>query len=367
METNDDFQFKPLSKGLGFHPRKKEPQGLKGLDFTESFSEGPSTSSLAKSDEKPLLSEKMKESPKSSSSAKSIMGKKSDSDPSSIYTIDDGLSLDEMPQYKVPLNREKQTTVNETRSQMELQAKSTSNQTFNSKEIANAKKASLPEKKSEVLKINPAISPSAQTAKQAVDDILKTLKDKRSAGIETPAAPAAKGISSAPTAPNLGSPSKNQIKPHANTIFPQQKLQITYQQATMSWGAAFLDGLLVFAATLLCMIILLTVTRVDLLKALSQSSDREIYFALFGLFALVNFTYMTVHRVILGQTPGEWAFDQRLGQIHEQFELSYIFKAAARTIIIIATGVITLPLISKLMGQDFVADVTGLHLYEKKM
>jgi hypothetical protein len=329
METNDDFQFKPLSQGLGFHPRKKEPQSLRGFDFSEAPSaDQDSVTSPKSSTLKPSLGSER------TSSEKNVNSSKSNAPTPPVYTIDEGLSLDEMPQFKAPLTRDKQTTLNATRSQMELETKSSY------------------EKNPNKLNTNylQAPTPSAQTAKQAVNDILKTLKDKKnSAGL-------AQGHSSAAQI----------LSPPTSQMDVVKDLSKNYQKTTMSWGAAFLDGLLIFSMTLLCMIILLTVTKVDLLKTLSQSSDREVFLGLVGLFALVNFIYMTSHRVILGQTPGEWAFDQRLGQVHEQLELNYIFKTAARTMILLATGVITLPIVSEILGRDLIAQFTRLHLYEKK-
>ncbi len=356
MDNKDDFEFKPLSQGLGFHARQKNG-GTASLNELEIAPKNPTKNNLnlslaeafteTKSEAQINVSSIEKSSvtitePKSKNKTKTKL------ESSTVYTIDESLTLDQMPQFKTPITTETpfiEKKVETNKGAMEIAfGRSFEKQTETPKE----KKTSQHQ-----------ISLSSQTAKQAVDDILKTLKEKKGS-TETPAAQKQQiqQAKKSPTATQI----QNQI-----TDPVKQKLMQGYRPALMSWGAAFLDGLLIFAASLLCMIILLAVTRVDLLKTLSQSTDKEIYFALFGLFALVNFLYMTVHRVFLGQTPGEWAFDQRLGDLNEQFEISYIFKTSARTLLMIATGIITIPVLSALIGRDLLADVLGLQLYEKKI
>jgi hypothetical protein len=220
------------------------------------------------------------------------------------------------------------------------------------KSASSAPATATPAKENKSAQKNQSVS--SQTAKQAVDDILKSLKTKNK-----PLEDKMNATATAIHSPGLA------LTKTTSTGAGLAQLMKGYQPSLMSWGAAFLDTLLIFAASLLCMIILLTVTRVDLLKTVAQSTDKEIYLALFGLFALVNFMYMTVHRVFLGQTPGEWAFDQRLGTVEEQLRLDYIFKASFRSLVTILTGFFIFPLFTLITGRDLLSEVTNLDLYQK--
>ncbi|MEN0057679.1 MAG: RDD family protein [Bdellovibrio sp.] len=139
-----------------------------------------------------------------------------------------------------------------------------------------------------------------------------------------------------------------------------------YKKSTWSFSAAFLDGMLVIASGLLCMIILLVVTKVDLVRNLSQPDEQGmIYLATLALFASVIFIYLTVNRLYLGCTPGEWAFDQRIGKPEEMNRTSYALRVVARSLLVLVTGVITLPLLSTIFGRDLVGNWTGTQLYKK--
>ena len=111
--------------------------------------------------------------------------------------------------------------------------------------------------------------------------------------------------------------------------------------------------------------ILLMITKVDLIRALSESSEKEIYFATFSLFAVVAFVYMTINRVFLGHTPGEWTFDQRLGTEAEQFQTDYILKVTARVVLNILTGFFIFPVLSYFIKRDILADLLGLKIYQR--
>jgi len=175
-------------------------------------------------------------------------------------------------------------------------------------------------------------------APTAVDEILKTLQKSRNFELEKKTAKT-----------KITAPAVEEYKP-----------------TTWSASAAVLDAMLVIAASLLCMIILLVITRVDLIGNLSRpDSEGMIYLATLALFATVSFIYLVVNRVFVGHTPGEWAFDQRLGKPTELNTAMYTVKVLARSVLVIATGFIVLPLISALLGRDISGEITGARLYKK--
>lgn len=173
----------------------------------------------------------------------------------------------------------------------------------------------------------------------AVDEILKTLQKNRRLDFE---------------------------KSTAKQKFTGTATKEEFKKTTFSFSAALLDGMLVVAASLLCMIILLVVTKVDLIGNLTNpDSQGMIYLATFCLFAGVSFIYLTVNRIFIGCTPGEWAFDQRIGKPEELNKASYSLKVVARSLLVIATGFVVLPLLSVLFNKDITGSFTGAQLFKK--
>lgn len=253
MDPFDEFEFKPLTDGLGFH-KKKSPAPTKNKVEDESFINAP----LLKGQGLELL--------------------------------------------------EEETTSNPLRSPLPRKA----------------------------LKDNKS---APQPATSAVDDILKTLQKNRRFEFDKTAA-------------------KTQLAATAT--------KEDFKKSNWDPSPALLDAMLVIAASLLCMIILLVITHVDLIANLSHP-DQEgmIYLSTLSLFAGVTFIYLVVNRVFLGCTPGEWAFDQRIGKPAEQDTAIYALQVTARSAFVIFTGFFVLPVISLIMGQDIAGKITGAALYKK--
>lgn len=174
----------------------------------------------------------------------------------------------------------------------------------------------------------------------AVDEILKTLQKNRRLDFET------KENEKATTAT---APKVEEYKPDY-----------------WNFSSALLDGMLVIASSLLCMIIVLIITKADLLANLSNPDESGmIYLATFSLLASVSFIYLLVNRLFVGSTPGEWAFEQRIGRPEEMNSASYSLRILARSLLVIATGFIILPLLSLILKRDLAGEITGASLYKK--
>ncbi len=175
-------------------------------------------------------------------------------------------------------------------------------------------------------------------ASQAVDEILKTLQknrrlevDKKTPKIETP------------------------------TVAKEE-----FKTSSFNFSAATLDTMLVTATTLLCMIILLVVTKVDLIANLTNpDAFGMIYISTGALFATVSFMYLTLNRIYMGWTPGEWAFDQRVGKPDELSTTSYSLRVVARSLLVIVTGFIVFPILLAIFNKDFAGEITKAQLYKK--
>ncbi|HEY8272818.1 MAG TPA: metalloendopeptidase [Pseudobdellovibrionaceae bacterium] len=194
----------------------------------------------------------------------------------------------------------------------------------------------LPRKSSMPTIVESETTPSSS----AVDEILKTLQKNRHLDFEK----------------------KATVK---TTAAPAPKVD-EYKPDVWNFSSALLDGMLVIAASLLCMIIVLIVTKADLIANLSTPDEGGmIYLSTFALVATVSFIYLLVNRIFVGSTPGEWAFEQRIGQPQEMNSATYSLRILARSALVIATGFVVLPILSLILKKDIAGEITGALLLKK--
>lgn len=138
------------------------------------------------------------------------------------------------------------------------------------------------------------------------------------------------------------------------------------KKSVWSFSASILDTMLVVAASLLCMIVVLVATKADLIGNISNpDAQGMIYLSMFAVLATVCFIYLVGNRIFVGCTPGEWAFDQCVGKPEELNTVSYTLGVIGRSLLVIATGFVILPLLSVLMNKDIAGNITGARLYKK--
>jgi len=131
-------------------------------------------------------------------------------------------------------------------------------------------------------------------------------------------------------------------------------------------SAGILDFMLITAGFLMSMIILLVVTKADLVANLMNPDEgNEIYYGVAGLFALVVWIYLVVNRMFLGFTPGEWVFDQQVGRNQELGSGTYSMRVALRSLLVIATGFLPLPILSMLTRIDLAGKISGAQIFKK--
>lgn len=143
---------------------------------------------------------------------------------------------------------------------------------------------------------------------------------------------------------------------------PQRKLA----PATMSVASAILDLMIVSALSLVFLVALLTVTKVDL-NAVIATTQRDFMtqISLGVLFLAVMQMYVIISRSFFGATLGEWTFDLQVGQDSEQQMESYPFKVIFRSLLNIVTGLVLLPLVSSVIGRDIAGQLSGVKLYRQ--
>lgn len=308
MDFKEDFEFKPLSEGLGFHPRKEKKPTQPAPDMMDF--EAVTPTAPKKSNEKAN---------------------------NGVYFLD----LDETP-------------------------------TANDLYTPPAKKSFSEVPVAAEMPLTPSTANSATALKKnvdpkkTVDDILNSMKS-RNQSLDTKLDMKAKSTNAPPAVTRTQKTQVGTATPQKVTA-PYGLTQTAPQLAKteMSFTAAFLDGLLIIASCLLCLMVLLSVTQSDLISLMTQSGQGEIYFSTFLLFSVVTLIYLTATRVFIGATPGEWAFDQQAGTDEEHQQAGYILRVLFRSVLVIATGFVVFPIISFAMAKDVLGGITGLQLYVRK-
>lgn len=137
------------------------------------------------------------------------------------------------------------------------------------------------------------------------------------------------------------------------------------RRPVMAWSAlaALIDALILFSISCFVLLAFAMTMKVQMQTVLElyQSS-----FLSYGIFAemLLGFFYLVTLRTFLGFTFGEWSCGLRLGDLKQRLQRLYGLKVIARTMLIFATGVITLPLLSLLFGRDIPGIWLGLSLIQ---
>lgn len=130
--------------------------------------------------------------------------------------------------------------------------------------------------------------------------------------------------------------------------------------------AAILDGMVAAGITTILLVAILAITRINLVGMLSNAqTDGPTQLNLVLLFLAVVQMYMLTARSFFGASLGEWAFDLQLGTSEEQRQTWYPVKVAWRMIIVTLTGLVVLPLISMIARRDLLKYLTGLQLYRR--
>lgn len=137
-----------------------------------------------------------------------------------------------------------------------------------------------------------------------------------------------------------------------------------YISVSASFTSALLDGLVVMGLTALFLVGLVLITGIDLIAVLMHPGTPFQTTAEVGAiaFAIYLLYYMT-SRGIWGSTLGDWAFDIQLGMEPDRTQWFYPFQVIGRMIVIAITGFITLPLLSFIAKKDLAYYVSGLKLY----
>ena len=135
---------------------------------------------------------------------------------------------------------------------------------------------------------------------------------------------------------------------------------------TAHFGAGALDALMVTGMSTLLLVFILAITHVNLRGLLGNAeTDVPTRIHLFLLVITVLQLYMLTAHSFFGTTLGEWAFEIQLGTDEEQKGAFYPVQAAFRTLLLTVTGFVILPGLSLLMKRDLAGTACGLQLYQR--
>lgn len=309
MDLFEDFEFKPLTKGLGFHKKpanlkqEVEESGLIDKAFPNEIPSRPNASFLNEDEaSEPLTYEELLKS----------------------------LSTSEPKRATAAMRTELTKEASKPSTDMRLTQ-------------------TLPRK----IEASPAmdpVMPRTEVPSVPFDDIQKRIDTPRPSISSPMPGP---GTSTKPSAGTRRSSSNS----------PAPKLML----APICIRSIFLDALTVFAVCLLFAISLLYVTQVSVpyfLHNLQNDMPTQLTFGV--LFLAVYQMYVIVTRSFFGSTLGEWTFEFQVGDEREQKSGMYPLRVVWRSLVIMITGVFVLPFLSFVFRKDLAGYFSGLQLYRKR-
>ncbi len=160
--------------------------------------------------------------------------------------------------------------------------------------------------------------------------------------------------------------------------FPQGEKAVEKSRATATeaaaglapvatnFAASLIDAMVVAGISTILLVCIITITKINLIALLSNAStdgSTQMNLALLSLAVLQ--VYMLISRVFAGATLGEWAFDLQLGTNEQQRTLLYPAQVLWRTLVNTITGLILVPLLSFAFNRDLSKYLSGTQLYRR--
>lgn len=129
------------------------------------------------------------------------------------------------------------------------------------------------------------------------------------------------------------------------------------------FGSAILDALVVLGLGCVMLAVVLGITNVNLLALLENTkTDIDTVFLLATLFVSSALLYCLAARSFLGATLGEWSYEIRVGDAKHRGSWYYPLAVLWRSVLAAATGFVLVPILSALFDKDLFQSLTGLQL-----
>lgn len=144
------------------------------------------------------------------------------------------------------------------------------------------------------------------------------------------------------------------------------EVQPQYTPVTSSFTSAFLDLMVIAGLTALMLVGIILLTKVDLIAVIMHTSaPMSVWLEIGAIFFGVYTLYYMCTRGLWGNTLGDWAFDIQLGLEEERLQWFYPAQVVFRMTVIALTGFVIFPLISFLFKKDLAYWISGLRLYSR--
>lgn len=131
-----------------------------------------------------------------------------------------------------------------------------------------------------------------------------------------------------------------------------------YRLAMWSIVASTIDALLLIGMSCVFLMVFVKIIKTPVTKGLLED------FAM--IYVVGSWLYMITTRFFIGSSIGEAACDIRLGKPQERMSNWYFSKVVLRATLVVATGLVALPLLSLLFGRDIPGVLSGLRLFSLK-
>lgn len=139
-----------------------------------------------------------------------------------------------------------------------------------------------------------------------------------------------------------------------------------YTPVTSSFTSAVLDLLVISGLSALFLVSLILVTKIDLIAViLHTKAPLSVWVEVGAIFFGVYTLYYMCTRGLWGSTLGDWAFDMQLGLEEERLQWFYPAQVVLRMTVIALTGFILMPIVSFLFKRDIAYWISGLRLYTR--
>lgn len=131
-----------------------------------------------------------------------------------------------------------------------------------------------------------------------------------------------------------------------------------YVLSLWSLMASTIDALLLIAMSCVFLMAFIKIIKTPLTPSVLKD------FAV--IYVIVSWLYMITLRFFIGSSIGEAACDLRLGRPQDRSAPGYFAKVVFRATLVVATGLVVLPLLSLVFGRDLAGSLSGLKLFSLK-
>ena len=160
---------------------------------------------------------------------------------------------------------------------------------------------------------------------------------------------------------------KELIKAKAVGTAKEVKTLEGLEEIATAMGSAILDGAVVLGFGTLALVAILSITKIDIVGLMShpQTQDTMLLNLMF-LYLAVMQIYMLTSRGFFGCSLGDWSFDVQVGTSEQQKQARYPMQILWRSLLNTVTGIVVLPILSLMSGRDLLSSLSGVHLFRKR-